>query len=115
MNGPKPAIPKPLSKLPTGIHGFDELSRGGLPQNRTTLVMGRAGSGKTVFSLQSLVNAARQRREPGIFVSFEESTRQIIENAAAFDWGLPALPKRQLFLLDAHLSPPRSSTPASST
>jgi circadian clock protein KaiC len=105
VNGPKRALPQPLSKIPTGIQGFDEVSRGGLPRNRTTLVMGRAGSGKTVFSLQSLVNAVRRRREPGIFVAFEESTRQIAENAASFDWGLPALPKSKLFFLDAHLSP----------
>lgn len=81
------------------------MSRGGLPRNRTTLVMGGVGSGKTVFSLQSLVNAARRRREPGIFVAFEESTRQIAANAAAFGWGLHALPKSKLFFLDAHLSP----------
>jgi circadian clock protein KaiC len=105
VNGPKRALPQPLSKIPTGIQGFDEVSRGGLPRNRTTLVMGRAGSGKTVFSLQSLVNAVRRRREPGIFVAFEESTPQIAANAASFDWGLPALPKSKLFFLDAHLSP----------
>ena len=105
MNGPKRVIPQPLPKIPTGIQGFDEVSRGGLPRNRTTLVMGRAGSGKTVFSLQSLVNGARRRREAGIFVAFEENTRQIAENTATFEWGLPALPKSKLFFLDAHLSP----------
>jgi circadian clock protein KaiC len=105
VNGPKRAPPQPLSKIPTGIQGFDEVSRGGLPRARTTLVLGRAGSGKTVFSLQSLVNAVRRRREPGIFVAFEESARQIAENAAAFDWGLPALPTSKLFFLDARLSP----------
>jgi len=98
-------IPQPSTKLPTGIEGFDEASGGGLPRNRTTLVMGRAGSGKTVFSLQSIVNAARQRREAGLFVAFEESTSQIAQNAATFGWGLSALPKSKLFFLDAHLSP----------
>jgi circadian clock protein KaiC len=58
-----------------------------------------------VFALQSLVNAVRRRQEPGIFVAFEESTRQIIANAASFDWGLPALAKSKLFFLDAKLSP----------
>jgi circadian clock protein KaiC len=105
VNGPKRVPPQPLSKIPTGIQGFDEVSHGGLPRNRTSLVMGRAGSGKTVFSLQTLVNAIGQRQEPGIFLAFEESTRHIVENAAAFDWGLPALPKSKLFFLDAHLSP----------
>ena len=96
---------RPLPKIPTGIGGFDELSHGGLPQHRTTLLKGGPGSGKTVFALQSLVNAARKRQEPGIFVAFEESTRQLIANAASFDWGLPALAKNKLFFLDAKLSP----------
>jgi circadian clock protein KaiC len=105
MSEAKRPAPQPLSKAPTGIKGFDELSRGGLPRNRTTLVMGRAGAGKSVFSLQCLVNAGRQRRESGIFVAFEESTCQIAENAAAFDWGLSELPKNKLFFLDAQVSP----------
>ena len=97
--------PRYVPKLATGIAGFDEMSRGGLPRNRTTLVMGGPGSGKTVFALQALVNAARQRKQPGIFVAFEESAAQIVANAATFDWGLPALAKSELFFLDAHLSP----------
>ena len=99
------ATPQLLPKIATGIHGFDELTLGGLPRNRTTLLKGGAGSGKTVFALQSLVNAARRRQDAGIFVAFEESTSQILANAATFDWGLPALAKHQLFFLDAHLSP----------
>ena len=95
----------PLPKIPTGISGFDELSHGGLPQHRTTLLKGGPGSGKTVFALQSLVNAVRKRQEPGIFVAFEESTSQLIANASSFDWGLPALAKNKLFFLDAKLSP----------
>ena len=99
------AAPQPLPKIATGIHGFDELSFGGLPRSRTTLLKGGPGSGKTVFALQSLVNAVRRRHEPGIFVAFEESSRQLIANAATFDWGLPALARSKLFLLDAHMSP----------
>jgi len=99
------AAPHLLPKITTGIDGFDELSLGGLPRNRTTLLKGGPGSGKTVFALQSLVNAVRRHREPGIFVAFEESTRQIMTNAATFDWGLPALARSKLFFLDAHLSP----------
>ena len=105
LNATKSAAPQPLPKIATGIPGFDELSCGGLPRNRTTLLKGGPGSGKTVFALQSLVNAVRQRREPGIFVAFEESTRQISANAATFDWGLTALARNNLFFLDAHLSP----------
>lgn len=105
MNETKRADPQPLAKRATGIEGFDELSGGGLPRNRTTLVMGGPGSGKTVFSLQILVNAARQRAESGIFVAFEERGREVMANAATFDWGLPALAENQIYILDAHLSP----------
>jgi circadian clock protein KaiC len=99
------AAPQPLPKIATGIPGFDELSHGGLPRNRTSLLRGGPGSGKTVFALQSLVNAVRRRQEPGIFVAFEEDTGQVIANAASFDWGLPALARNKLFFLDAKLSP----------
>jgi circadian clock protein KaiC len=95
----------PLPKVPTGIEGFDDISHGGLPRQRTTLVKGGPGAGKTVFALQCLVNAARQRKECGLFVAFEESTRQIAANAATFDWRLSALTKNRLFFLDARLSP----------
>jgi circadian clock protein KaiC len=67
--------------------------------------MGGPGSGKTVFSLQVLVNAARQRGESGIFVAFEERGREVIANAATFDWGLPALVEHSIYILDAQLSP----------
>ena len=81
------------------------MSRGGLPRHRTSLLVGGPGAGKTVFALQCLVNAARRQRAPGLFVAFEESPRQIIANGATFDWGLAGLAQKQLFFLDAHLSP----------
>jgi circadian clock protein KaiC len=99
------ATPRLLAKVATGVQGFDEISRGGLPLNRTSLVMGGPGTGKTVFALQALVNAARERKQPGIFVAFEEGSGEIFANAATFGWGLPALAKRTLFFLDARLSP----------
>jgi len=94
-----------MPKILTGMQGFDEISDGGLPQGRTTLVSGGAGCGKTVFALQAIVNAAKKTRAAAIFVAFEESTRQILSNAAAFGWDLPALEKKNLFFLDARLSP----------
>ena len=94
-----------ITKMLTGIQGFDEITDGGLPRGRTTLVMGGPGCGKTVFALQSLVNGARRTKEAGLFVAFEESTRQIVANAATFGWDLPALEKKKLFFLDARLSP----------
>jgi circadian clock protein KaiC len=95
----------PLPKIATGIVGFDELSRGGLPRHETTLLQGGPGSGQTVFALQCLVNSARKRGERGLFVAFEESTRQIVANAAGFDWKLSALMKRKLCFIDARLAP----------
>src|ERR1700686_3281809 len=92
-----------VTKLLTGIRGFDEITNGGLPEGRTTLLMGGPGCGKTVLALQALVNGAHLAKEPGLFVAFEESTHQIIANAATFGWDLPELIKRKLFFLDARL------------
>ena len=94
-----------VTKMVTGIQGFDEITDGGLPRARTTLVMGGPGSGKTVFALQALVNGAHKTKEAGMFVAFEESTRQIVANASTFGWDLPGLTKKKLFFLDARLSP----------
>jgi circadian clock protein KaiC len=105
MKAAKPLARSTPAKMATGIPGFDELSYGGLKHNRTSLLMGGPGAGKTVFALQTLVNAARERNEAGIFVTFEETSRQIIADAAGFDWGLSALAKSKLFFLEAHLSP----------
>lgn len=94
-----------IQKSPTGIAGIDEVTRGGLPDGRTTLILGGPGAGKTVLALETLVNGAHDRHEPGIFVAFEESSRQIISNAATFGWDLPSLERERLFFLDARLSP----------
>ena len=92
-------------KVLTGIQGFDEITGGGLPLGRTTLVMGGPGCGKTVFALQALVDGAHRAKEAGIFVAFEESTHQIVANAATFGWDLPELERKKVFFLDARLSP----------
>jgi circadian clock protein KaiC len=102
---PTDAAPPSIDKAPTGIAGFDDLTRGGLPRGRTTLVVGGPGAGKTIFALECLVTGARELREPGIFVAFEENSREIVGNAATFGWDLPALERDRLFFLDAHLSP----------
>ena len=105
MSANKTVRPRLLAKAATGVLGFDEISRGGLPRSRTSLVMGGPGTGKTVFALQALVNAARARKQPGIFVAFEEGPDEIRANAATFGWGLPAMAQGSLFFLDARLSP----------
>jgi circadian clock protein KaiC len=93
------------NKAPTGIIGFDEITQGGLPRGRTTLLAGGSGSGKSLMALQSLVNAAHQLNEPGIFVAFEESPERVRGNAAKFGWDLEALEQKKLFFLDAQPDP----------
>jgi circadian clock protein KaiC len=96
--------PLSFGKMPTRIAEFDEITGGGLPRGRTTLIVGGPGSGKTVFALQTVVNNIQSRDEPAIFVAFEENTRQIVANAASFGWDLPALQEDKLFFLDARMS-----------
>jgi circadian clock protein KaiC len=85
------------------VPGLDALTDGGLPRGRTTLIVGGPGCGKTILALQVLVEGARRAREPGIFVAFEERSREIVKDAGAFGWDLPRLQKDRLFFLDAHL------------
>src|SRR6202167_6292485 len=90
-----------LRKAPSGIPGFDEITGGGLPRGRTTLLQGGPGSGKTVFALQYLINGARNYAEPGIFVAFEETSERVMANAASFDWKLAQLQRKKLLFIDA--------------
>src|SRR5918999_3230403 len=78
----------PVEKLPTGIASFDVIAKGGLPKNRTTLLSGTAGSGKTVFAMQFLAAGIRDHDEPGVFVTFEESAADIRTNMQSFGWDL---------------------------
>jgi circadian clock protein KaiC len=96
---------KVLTKAPSGIAGLDEMTDGGLPHGRTTLLVGGAGSGKTILALQFLVHGAQACKEPGIFVAFEETPRRILANAAGFGWRLGELQRRKLFFLDAQPLP----------
>jgi circadian clock protein KaiC len=94
------------SKAETGILGLDEVTGGGLPRGRTTLLVGGPGSGKTILALQFLVNGAAKRREPGIFVAFEETPKRIVANAEGFGWNLAALQRaKKLALVDAQPLP----------
>ena len=94
-----------LEKISTGIEGFDDITGGGLPLGRTTLLMGGPGCGKTVLALQALVHAAAKHHAPGIFVAFEENAERVQANAASFGWNLGKMPKTQLYFLNAQLSP----------
>ena len=79
-------------KSATGIEGFDEMTNGGLPRRRTALLEEEPGSGKTIFGLSFLVHGARELKEPGIFVAFEEKSERIVANAECFGWKLAELP-----------------------
>ena len=89
--------------VPTGIPGFDEITGGGLPAGRITVVLGGAGGGKTIFGVQALVAGARDFGEPGVFVSFEESAQQVFENTASFAWGIDRLRGKGIDVVDARL------------
>src|SRR4051812_36148385 len=67
-----------LAKCPTGIAGLDDITGGGLPQGRPTLVCGSAGCGKTLLAAEFLVRGAERHNEPGVFVSFEESDGELM-------------------------------------
>ena len=83
-----PSTPIAVQKLPTGISSFDLIARGGLPERRTTLISGTAGSGKTVFAVQFLVAGIQTAGESGVFVTFEESAADIRANMRSFGWDL---------------------------
>jgi circadian clock protein KaiC len=89
------------AKVATGIAGFDDITNGGLPRGRTTLLVGGPGSGKTIFGLQFLAHGALASEEPGIFVAFEETSTRILSNAQDFGWKLGDLVPEKLFFLDA--------------
>src|SRR5664279_3828190 len=90
-----------LVKAPTGIDGFDEITRGGLPRGRATLVTGGAGSGKTLFGLEFLAWGAQKFGEPGVLLSFEESADELATNVSSLGFDLPQLEREGLLVVDA--------------
>lgn len=96
---------KTLPKAATGIQGLDEVTGGGLPRGRPTLVSGGAGSGKTLFGLEFLVRGATQYNEPGVFMSFEETIPDLTNNVASLGFDLDRLvADKKLFLDYVHIS-----------
>jgi circadian clock protein KaiC len=109
---PAPATPHPkapfgIAKALTGIPGLDELTSGGLPRGRPTLVCGGAGCGKTVLGLEFLVRGATQYGEPGAIFTFEESGDELAANVASFGFDLPRLVEEKKLFVD-HLQIDRS-------
>jgi circadian clock protein KaiC len=95
------AKPRPqLPKAPTGIQGLDEITDGGLPKGRPTLVCGGAGCGKTLLAMEFLVRGATEFNEPGVFMAFEETTADLTKNVASLGFDLKKLIASKKLLLD---------------
>lgn len=82
-----------LHKIPTGINGFDEITEGGLLKNKTTIISGASGCGKTIMSMEFLIRGAMNFNEPGVFMSFEETEEELIDNMESLHFGLNNLIK----------------------
>jgi circadian clock protein KaiC len=89
-----------LVKCPTGIKGLDDITNGGLPQGRPTLICGSAGCGKTLLAMEFIARGAMEFGDPGLFVSFEETSEELIKNVASLGFDLPALMEKKLLALD---------------
>jgi circadian clock protein KaiC len=98
-NRKQTALPQ-LPKCPTGITGLDEITGGGLPQGRCTLVCGNAGSGKTLLGMEFLVRGITDFGEPGVCISFEESAADLAQNVASLGFDLPSLSRRKKLHID---------------
>ena len=95
-----------LPKCPTGIQGLDEITGGGLPRGRPTLVCGGAGCGKTLLAVEFLVRGAVQFGEPGVFMAFEETEKELTANVASLGFDLAGLVQRKKIVLDyVHIEP----------
>ena len=92
--------PTALQKERTGIPGFDEITRGGVPKGRPTLICGSAGAGKTLFAMEFLVRGATQFNDPGVFISFEESDEELATNVASLNFDLNELVAEKKLVLD---------------
>ena len=101
-NTKKKIIPRvnKLHKCLTGIKGFDEVTEGGLPKNRTTLISGGAGSGKTLFGIDFLINGVINYKEHGVFMSFEETADELYKDVASLNLDLKALVSQNKIVIE---------------
>jgi len=95
-----PLMRRPLEKSPTGVRGLDEITSGGLPKGRPTLICGSAGSGKTLIGMQFLVMGALKYGEPGVFMSFEETGEELTQNVRSLGFDLHELEAEKKILVD---------------
>ena len=84
-----------LDKCPTGISGLDEITEGGLPRGRPTLVCGAAGCGKTLLAVEFIVRGITEFNEPGVFMSFEETAEELVKNVASLGFDVDSLVRRK--------------------
>ncbi len=96
-----------LAKSPTGIPGLDQITGGGLPRGRPTLICGSSGSGKTLLAMEFIVKGAIEHGEPGVFMSFEETAEDLARNVASLGYDLHDLIRRKLLVVD-HVAIERS-------
>ncbi|HEV2843518.1 MAG TPA: ATPase domain-containing protein, partial [Thermoanaerobaculia bacterium] len=99
QDSPSPA-PAGIAKAPTGIPGLDEITGGGLPAGRPTLICGSAGCGKTLMSMEFLVRGALDYGEPGVFMSFEERAEDLAENVRSLGFDLDAMVAQDKLAVD---------------
>jgi circadian clock protein KaiC len=100
MKKKEPKKLETLEKVPSGIAGLDEITRGGLPKGRPALVCGTAGTGKTMLAMEFLVRGATLLNEPGVFMAFEETEEELTKNVASLGFDLKSLAKRKKLLVD---------------
>ena len=91
---------RPLEKISSGISGLDEITGGGLPKGRPTLVCGNAGCGKTLMAMELLVRGAVEHDEPGVFMSFEENEAELTSNVASLGFDLKGLSAKKKIVLE---------------
>lgn len=96
----KPLVEKGIRKSLTGIAGLDQVTEGGLPEGRSTMVCGPAGSGKTILAMEFLVHGATQFNEPGVFIALEESGKDLTENVASMGFDLASLCAHKKIVVD---------------
>ncbi|MEO8404084.1 MAG: ATPase domain-containing protein, partial [Chitinophagaceae bacterium] len=99
-NTTKPVALKALSKTPTGIAGLDEITFGGLPTGRPTLICGSPGCGKTLFGIEFIVRGVQEFNEPGVFFAFEEKKDDLAVNVSSLGFDLDKLQKEKKLKID---------------
>jgi circadian clock protein KaiC len=99
-NGKEATRLKGIDKAPSGIKGFDDITYGGLPRGRPTLVAGAAGCGKTMFAMEFIAHGAMEFNEPGVFVTFEENVNDLKRNFASLGYDLDKLINDKMMAID---------------